>query len=437
VRGAASATVAVVLAICLTGGSGVVFAAAPSPSPSPVCPSPSPSSGSQPGPSPTPGSAAALCEQQAQLDQIRAQLGSQLATGVAAERQLRQSLDANAQQQAQLRDRIASARARIQQLTSEVAALDAAIAELQARIDRDQVQLRRLARAVYRTPAPLLLRLLQAGSLRDMIMQAADTAAIGAEARRLHDRLAADKARQVEARSQKRADLDQQTSLARQLDADLAGLAELERQQRQTDAQLAAKNAAIRSQMAKMDAQSVALARSTSDELAREQDALIAKANQQAWTQLALWLQSNSVSGGTGTPTDRLAMPLTGSVLTQPFGPSSLWFEPPFQGYPHFHTGIDLAAPENTPVQAAADGVVAVVGSSQVGYGNYVIVAHADGVATLYGHLNLALVKVGDRVSQHQPIGLEGSTGNSTGPHLHFEVRINGQPVDPIPLLQS
>jgi murein DD-endopeptidase MepM/ murein hydrolase activator NlpD len=441
VKGALTTAVAVVLAICLTGGSGVVFAAAPSPSPSPACPSPAPTSGSQPSasatPTPTPGSAAALCEQKAQLDQIRTQLGSQLAAGVATERQLRQSLDANAQQQAQLRDRIAGARARAAQLTSEIAVLDAVIAELQARIDRDQAQLRRLARAVYRTPEPLLLRLLQAGSLRDMIMQAADTTAIGAEARRLHDSLAADKARQVEARSQKRSDLDQQTALARQLDADLAGLADLERQQRQTEAQLNGKIAAIRSQLAKMDAQSVALARSTSDELAREQDALIAKANQQAWTQLALWLQSNSVSGGTGTPTDRLAMPLTGAVLTQPFGPSSLWFEPPFQGYPHFHTGIDLAAPENTPVLAAADGIVAVVGSSQVGYGNYVIVAHADGVATLYGHLNLALVKVGDRVMQHQPIGLEGSTGNSTGPHLHFEVRINSQPVDPIPLLQS
>jgi murein DD-endopeptidase MepM/ murein hydrolase activator NlpD len=364
-------------------------------------------------------------------------LGSQLAAGVEAERQLRRSLDANAQQQAQLRDRIATARARVDQVTAELTALDAAIAKLQVAIDRDQAQLGRLARVVYRTPAPLLLRLLQAGSLREMIMQAADTAAIAGEARKLHDRLAAEKARQVDARSQKRSDLDQQTALARQLDGDLAALADLERQQRETEAQLSTKIAAIRYQLARLNVQSVELARRTSEELAREQNALIAKAIQQAWAQLALWLQENSVSGSTAPSSAHLITPLPGAVLTQPFGPSTLWFEPPFAGYPHFHTGIDLAAPANTPVQVAADGVVAVVGSSQVGYGNYVIVAHADGVATLYGHLNVATVKVGDTVKQHQPVGLEGSTGNSTGPHLHFEVRINSQPVDPIPLLQA
>jgi murein DD-endopeptidase MepM/ murein hydrolase activator NlpD len=388
-------------------------------------------------PSPSPGSVEALCQQQAQLNEIRAQLGGQLAAGVEAERQLRRSLDANAEQQAQLRDRIASTRARAAQLTSEVAALDAVIAELQRRIDRDQAQLRRLARVVYQTPEPLLLRLLQAGGLRQMIMQAADTAAVAGQARKLHERLTDDKARQLDARSRKQSDLDEQTALARRLDGDLNALVDLERQQRDTEAQLSRKISAVRSELTRLDAQSVELARRTSDELAREQDAIIARAVQQAWIQLALWLQTNSLSPSSAAPPGRLAMPLPGAVLTQPFGPTTLWFEPPYQGYPHFHTGIDLAAAENTPVQAAADGVVAVVGSSQIGYGNYVIVAHAGGLATLYGHLNLAMVKVGDKVTQHQPIGLEGSTGNSTGPHLHFEVRINSQLVDPIPLLQS
>ena len=63
------------------------------------------------------------------------------------------------------------------------------------------------------------------------------------------------------------------------------------------------------------------------------------------------------------------------------------------------------------------------------------VVEHQGGLSTLYGHLNRALVKVGDAVTQSQPIGLEGSTGNSTGPHLHFELRINNQPVDPMPYL--
>ena len=79
--------------------------------------------------------------------------------------------------------------------------------------------------------------------------------------------------------------------------------------------------------------------------------------------------------------------------------------------------------------------VVAVVGSSSSGYGNYVVIAHAGGLDTLYGHLAAALVKVGDRVTQGQPVGVEGSTGNSTGAHLHFELRINQKPVDPAPYL--
>jgi murein DD-endopeptidase MepM/ murein hydrolase activator NlpD len=84
---------------------------------------------------------------------------------------------------------------------------------------------------------------------------------------------------------------------------------------------------------------------------------------------------------------------------------------------------------------AAADGVVAVADSSTVGYGNHIIIAHAGGLLTLYGHLEAMLVNPGDTVTAGQVIGLLGSTGNSTGPHCHFEVRVNGQPVDPRPFL--
>jgi len=78
---------------------------------------------------------------------------------------------------------------------------------------------------------------------------------------------------------------------------------------------------------------------------------------------------------------------------------------------------------------------VALVGSSSSGYGRYVVIAHAGGLDTLYGHLSTTLVTVGQVVSQGTPVGLEGSTGNSTGPHLHFELRINQRPVDPMPYL--
>ncbi|HUE68532.1 MAG TPA: M23 family metallopeptidase, partial [Candidatus Acidoferrum sp.] len=88
-----------------------------------------------------------------------------------------------------------------------------------------------------------------------------------------------------------------------------------------------------------------------------------------------------------------------------------------------------------TPVYAADDGIVALVGNTSSGYGNYVVIAHAGGLDTLYGHLSTSLVKVGQAVTQGTVVGLEGSTGNSTGAHLHFELRINQKPVNPAPYL--
>ncbi|HEV7677148.1 MAG TPA: peptidoglycan DD-metalloendopeptidase family protein [Candidatus Dormibacteraeota bacterium] len=131
--------------------------------------------------------------------------------------------------------------------------------------------------------------------------------------------------------------------------------------------------------------------------------------------------------------------------VTQTFGPTDFSLEPPlsFNGtfFPHFHTGLDLGAPLDTPVHAAADGVVLLAAASVddkgklVGYGNYVAVAHPDGFVTLYGHLDSIAVQVGQVVHQGEIIGQEGSTGWSTGPHVHFEIRHNGQFLDPAPFL--
>lgn len=96
------------------------------------------------------------------------------------------------------------------------------------------------------------------------------------------------------------------------------------------------------------------------------------------------------------------------------------------------HGGIDLAAPTGTPVMAAADGIVDFVGANPL-YGNYVVLRHGNGQQTYYGHLSAfeAGLKAGQAVQQGQRIGKVGSTGQSTGPHLHFEVRDRGQPIDP------
>lgn len=99
-----------------------------------------------------------------------------------------------------------------------------------------------------------------------------------------------------------------------------------------------------------------------------------------------------------------------------------------------YHNGLDIAVPTGTAVKAADGGVVLVSGW-RGGYGNYIAIDHGNGVSSAYGHNSALLVKVGDKVVRGQVIARSGNTGLSTGPHVHFEIRINGQPSNPMPYL--
>ena len=104
----------------------------------------------------------------------------------------------------------------------------------------------------------------------------------------------------------------------------------------------------------------------------------------------------------------------------------------PFGGMSsEFHKGQDISAPFGTPVSATADGVVVVAGW-QRGYGRVVYVDHGNGISTRYGHLSRLDVAVGQMIKRGALLGLVGSSGRSTGPHLHYEVRINGEPTNPL-----
>ena len=125
--------------------------------------------------------------------------------------------------------------------------------------------------------------------------------------------------------------------------------------------------------------------------------------------------------------------PITASWrLTSRFGPR----KDPFTGVASSHTGIDMACPTGTPIRAAMSGTVVYAGWSNV-FGNYVIINHGNGYQTLYGHMSKIIAKKGQSVDSSTKIGLVGSTGYSTGPHLHFTVYKNGKLVDPLTLLKK
>lgn len=111
-------------------------------------------------------------------------------------------------------------------------------------------------------------------------------------------------------------------------------------------------------------------------------------------------------------------------MRNDPFGGSSV----------EFHKGQDISAPTGTPVNATADGVVVIAGWVR-GYGNGIYIDHGNGISTRYGHLSRIDVTVGQVIKRGDHLGLVGSTGRSTGPHLHYEVRINGEAINPLTYL--
>ncbi len=108
----------------------------------------------------------------------------------------------------------------------------------------------------------------------------------------------------------------------------------------------------------------------------------------------------------------------------------------PFTGLPRAHEGLDIAAPAGTPIYATADGLVTFSGT-QSGFGNMVVIDHGYGVITRYAHNNTLLAREGQRVKRGQVIATVGTTGHSTGPHLHYEIRINGVSINPLHIMMK
>jgi septal ring factor EnvC (AmiA/AmiB activator) len=231
-----------------------------------------------------------------------------------------------------------------------------------------------------------------------------------------------------EAQGQRDLVASQKASLQTSRDAQAAARAQVQSEINQTDqlkAQVVARKDEFEAQVEDLQAQSDAIA-----ETLRQRAAAAAAAA----TSTTVAGRSGG-SGSAATPAapaapakapGRLLIPVPGAPITSPFG----YRIHPIFGTRILHTGIDYGADTGTPIRAAADGVVISAGWID-GYGNATIIDVGGGIAVLYGHQSAFLVSAGQKVTQGQTVGRVGCTGNCTGPHVHFEVRVNGDPVDP------
>jgi murein DD-endopeptidase MepM/ murein hydrolase activator NlpD len=392
-----------------------------------------------PGPTPTPTTDPAT---QHLIDQTRQQLGSSIADALSVVQTLTDAMNRNTSEQDQIQQRIDATQAQLDQIDQDIQNADDQIQSTQQQIDNERQAIGALARVLYQQPDSLLLRLLRAGNVRDMVTQTSDLASAALHADSLKKQLSDNLTKLNDEQAKRNQDRQQQAQLSDQLTAAQSQLQDLATSEQDTLDSLQAAiddgNTAMQTENPDLNLVQQALAM-----LQQRKQALIATAEQQVWQQEQLWAALNQTAippppaTTTANPTgSRFIYPIHGATLTQGFGPSTLWLEPAMFGFAHFHTGLDFAS-TNTRIDAAADGVVAAASPGTTGYGNYVIIVHRDGFVTLYGHLSAILVKVGDRVTQGQQIGVEGTTGASTGVHLHFEVRLNGVPIDPSPYLPA
>jgi murein DD-endopeptidase MepM/ murein hydrolase activator NlpD len=172
----------------------------------------------------------------------------------------------------------------------------------------------------------------------------------------------------------------------------------------------------------------LAVTQESEHEFVGEVDALAQASNQLAAQIQAAQSRSSGSSGAASAPPGSTSAPSSHGLIWPVSGPVTSGFG---MRWGRMHEGIDIGVPTGTPIHAAASGTVIYSGWMS-GYGNLVVIDHGGGLATAYGHQSAIAAGNGQSVSQGQVIGYVGCTGHCTGPHLHFEVRVNGSPVDPL-----
>ena len=228
--------------------------------------------------------------------------------------------------------------------------------------------------------------------------------------------------------SASKAELDAQVAAAQQLVASItAEQTEYTKAKAQIEAEEAAVGQQIDSMLAQIAAEEAAARRRAEE--AQRAAAAAATEKQRAAAEAAARAAAAAYAAANITSEAGYMWPLSGySSISSPFGYRT---HPVSGAASSFHGGIDIPAPRNTPIRAARSGIVLISGYNG-SYGNYVVINHGNGQTTLYAHMNSRAVSVGQSVSQGQTIGYVGTTGSSTGYHLHFEVRISGSRVNPL-----
>ena len=303
------------------------------------------------------------------------------------------SLDRQKEELLEVRDRLEAARDRLARLRSELATARRVLA---ARLVE-----------IYKSDAPdALTVVLEADGFGDLLERAEFLERISDQDRKITDRVRGLRD-QAQDQAVELAQLEEREQLA------------AERILRERDQIAAAENQLLssRDQLASARADKRGALAQVRDQKQDAMEDLASLQAEQARVAGALQAAPGPVKQGSG----QLSFPVNGPI-TGVFGE---------QRPGHLHSGVDFAVPEGTPIRAADSGRVALMGWVG-GYGNYTCVQHTASMSTCYGHQSRFATSNGASVSQGQVIGYSGNTGNSTGPHLHFEVRINGTPVDPM-----
>lgn len=311
---------------------------------------------------------------------------------------LEEEIKAKEQEIKRLESELQSAQARVNQAAAE-------LAQAEALQEKRINTFRQRLKDIYENGQVSYLEvLLQSTSFSDFLVRMELLGKIAENDMRLVEEIKAERERIAAKKAALEAERDQLAKLKREADGERSVLASRQAEKKQLLAQI--------EQEKKRVAQAL--------------DELEALSRQIAAKIRAIQTQNKRPLGPRGT--SQLLWPLPGyTSISSPFG----WRIHPLLGTQRFHTGVDIPAPLGTDVIAVEDGQV--ISAGYLGaYGNYIVIDHGGGLSSMYAHLSAILVREGQEVKRGQVIGRVGSTGWSTGPHLHFEIRLGGEPTNPL-----